>query len=51
MVLIIQNGGDREINYFKKGEDFPLQAVRLSNADARKVGAILSGAYVQPTMV
>jgi TrkA domain protein len=48
MTVIIHNNGTREIYHFKKGEDYPFHAVRLTDAEARKFGAVLGGAYFQP---
>lgn len=48
MTVIIHNSGDREVYHFRGGEDFPFHSVRLNDAEARKLGAILGGAYFQP---
>ena len=48
MTVIIHNTGHREIYHFKKGEDYPFHAIRLQDPEARKLGAILGGAYFQP---
>jgi TrkA domain protein len=48
MTVIIHNTGHREIYHFKKGEDYPFYAIRLQDAEARQLGAILGGAYFQP---
>jgi len=48
MTVIIHNSGDREVYHFRGGEDFPFHSVRLDDAEARKLGAILGGAYFQP---
>lgn len=48
MTVIIHNTGHREIYHFKPGEDYPFYAVRLEDAEARKLGAVLGGAYFQP---
>lgn len=50
MTVIIHNTGHREIYHFQKGEDFPFFAIRLEDAEARKFGALLSGAYFQPAV-
>lgn len=50
LTIIIHNTGHREIYHFKKGEDYPFHAVRLEDAEARKLGAILGGAYFQPPL-
>jgi TrkA domain protein len=46
--VIIHNTGHREIYHFKKGEDYPFYAIRLEDAEARQLGAILGGAFFQP---
>jgi TrkA domain protein len=50
LTVIIHNTGHREIYLFDKGEDFPHAAVRLDDPEARKLGAILGGAYFQPAV-
>jgi TrkA domain protein len=50
MTVIIHNTGAREIYLFREGESYPFHAVRLEDAEARKMGAILSGAYIQPPL-
>jgi TrkA domain protein len=50
LTIIIHNTGHREIYSFKQGEDFPFHAVRLDDDEARKVAAILGGAYFQPAV-
>jgi TrkA domain protein len=49
--IIIHNTGHREIYNFRKGEDFPFHAIRLEDSEARKLGALLGGAYFQPTVI
>jgi TrkA domain protein len=49
LTIIIHNTGDRELYNFREGEDFPFHALRLEDAEARKLSAILGGAYFQPT--
>lgn len=50
LTVIIHNTGHREIYFFESGEDFPAYAVRLDDGEARKLGAILGGAYFQPAV-
>lgn len=50
LTVIIHNTGARELYFFQPGEDFPHAAVRLEDSEARKLGAILGGAYFQPTV-
>lgn len=49
LTLIIHNSGHRELYLFETGEDFPACAVRMEDAEARKLGTLLAGAYFQPT--
>lgn len=51
LTIIIHNTGHREIYNFRKGEDFPFHAIRLEDEEARKLGALLGGAYFQPTVI
>ena len=50
LTVIIHNTGHREIYFFEPGEDFPAYATRLEDAEARKLGALISGAYFQPAV-
>lgn len=50
LTLIIHNTGHRELYFFEPGEDFPAQALRLEDAEARKLGALMGGAYFQPAV-
>lgn len=50
LTLIIHNTGHRELYYFERGEDFPAHALRLEDAEARKLGALMGGAYFQPAV-
>lgn len=50
LTIIIHNTGAREIYTFRPGEDFPFHAVRLQDDEARKISAILGGAYFQPAV-
>ena len=50
LTLIIHNTGHRELYFFERGEDFPTQALRLEDAEARKLGALMGGAYFQPAV-
>jgi TrkA domain protein len=50
MTVIIHNTGHREIYMFRGREEFPSNAVRLEDAEARMLGAILGGAYFQPAV-
>jgi TrkA domain protein len=50
MTIIIHNSGHREIYHFQRGEDYPAFAVRMDDSEARKLGAILGGAFFQPVV-
>lgn len=50
MTVIIHNTGHREIYTFRGKEEFPSIAVRMEDAEARMLGAILGGAYFQPAV-
>jgi TrkA domain protein len=48
LTIIIHHTGPREIYNFRAGEDFPFHALRLEDEEARKLSAILGGAYFTP---
>lgn len=48
LTIIIHNTGHREIYFFERGEDYPAYALRMEDSEARKLGAILGGAFFQP---
>jgi TrkA domain protein len=50
LTIIIHNSGHREIYFFERGEDYPAYAIRMEDSEARKLGAILGGAYFQPVV-
>ena len=50
LTLIIHNTGHRELYFFERGEDFPANALRLEDTEARKLGALIGGAYFQPAV-
>ena len=50
LTIIIHNTGHREIYFFERGEEYPAYALRMDDAEARKVGAILGGAFFQPVV-
>jgi TrkA domain protein len=50
LTVIIHNSGHREIYFFERGEDYPAYAIRMEDSEARKLGAILGGAYFQPVV-
>ena len=50
MTVVIHHTGHREVFIFRGREEFPSAAVRLEDAEARMLGAILGGAYFQPAV-
>ena len=50
LTIIIHNSGHREIYFFEREANYPSYALRMEDAEARKLGAILSGAYFQPVV-
>lgn len=50
LTIIIHNSGHREIYFFERGEDYPAYALRMEDGEARKLGAILGGAFFQPVV-
>ena len=51
LAVILHNDGQREIYYFRRGEEEPRAVIRLDDDDARQLGAILGGAYERPKIV
>jgi len=51
-VTVIQHtDGQREIYVFRRGEEEPRAVVRLDDDEARRLGAVLGGAYERPKIV
>lgn len=48
LTVIIHNTGHRELYLFQRGDEYPSLALRLEDAEARQLGALLGGAYFQP---
>jgi TrkA domain protein len=48
VVIIIHASGKRELFRFLPSQDEPAEVLDLSNEEAHKIGAILSGGYFQP---
>lgn len=47
VVVVIRNDGGRELYSFEHGsDDEPTSVIRLSDSQARKLGAILTGAFL-----
>jgi TrkA domain protein len=51
LVLIIHRSGRRDLYVIPRGEDEPRCAVELTDDQARRIGAILGGAYYKPDVV
>lgn len=46
VVVIIKKDGGRELYSFEAGADEPSAVIRLSDEQARRLGAILTGAFL-----
>lgn len=51
LVLIVHRSGRRDLYVMRRGEDEPRCAVELTDDQARRIGAILGGAYFKPDLV
>jgi len=51
VVLVIHHSGRRDLYILQRGEDEPACAAKLTDDQARRVGAILGGAYFKPAVV
>ncbi len=51
VVLVIHHSGRRDLYVMRRHEDEPSCAVELSDDQARRIGAILGGAYFKPAVV
>jgi TrkA domain protein len=50
--VILHNDGQREIYFYRRGEDEePTAVIELHDDEARQLGAILGGAYERPKIV
>ena len=49
--VILHNDGQREIYWFRRGDEEPRAVIRLDDDEARQIGAILGGAYERPKIV
>ncbi|WP_165874263.1 cation:proton antiporter regulatory subunit [Rubrobacter taiwanensis] len=50
--IVVHNSGTREIHHFDpENREGPKAVTTLTDAEARKVGAILSGAYFKPRVI
>jgi TrkA domain protein len=49
LVLVVHHSGRRDLFVLRRGEDEPTCAVELSDDQARRIGAILGGAYLLRT--
>lgn len=48
IIVIIHNTGKREVHKKKKGDEHSEELFKLSDTQARELGAILEGSYFQP---
>jgi TrkA domain protein len=51
VTVILHNDGQREIYWFRRGDEEPRAVIRLDDDEARGLGAILGGAYERPKIV
>jgi TrkA domain protein len=51
VTLILHNDGRREIYVFRQGDGEPRAVVTLDDDEARRLGAVLGGAYERPRIV
>ena len=51
VVVVIHNSGRRDCYLLRRAGDAPRVSVTLSDAQARTLGAVLSGAYFTPSVV
>lgn len=51
LVLVVHRSGRRDLYVTRRGEDEPRCAIELSDDQARRIGAILGGAYFKPDLV
>jgi TrkA domain protein len=49
IVLLLHNSGKRDIYFFEKRSETPTKVITLTDEEARKMGAILEGAFFEPT--
>lgn len=50
LVVVIHFSGEREVFKFTKDSDEPTSITRLTDEEARQIGAILVGTYFQPVI-
>jgi TrkA domain protein len=51
LTVILHNDGQREIYWFRRGDEEPRAVIRLDDDEARQLGAVLGGAYERPKIV
>src|SRR5215213_3223746 len=51
LTVILHNDGQREIYWFRRGDEDPRAVITLDDDEARQLGAILGGAYERPKIV
>lgn len=51
VTVILHNDGQREIYWFRRGDEDPRAVIRLDDDEARQLGAVLGGAYERPKIV
>lgn len=51
VVVIVHHTGERNLYVMERGQDEPTAGVEMTDDQARKVGAILGGAFFKPAVV
>jgi TrkA domain protein len=51
LTIILHNDGQREIYWFRRGDEEPRAVIALDDDEARQLGAVLGGAYERPKIV
>src|SRR5687768_13534243 len=51
LVIVVHHSGRRDIYVFERGSESPRGTVELTDDQARRVGAILGGAFFKPAVV
>lgn len=50
LVIILHDDGKRELYHFSSKEEDPLSVISFSDAQARRIGSIIEGAFYRPSI-